>query len=142
MIDANGNVAGGYSHCAEQHPLACCAGANTAHFRGYTSVTRTGNLGGKLGAHRLCAAALPGSHFCTEWEFNRASTPAAPPTPGAWVDSQSTGATDPRDRGYDYDCSNWTDGTTSPATTLVDVTGNIAGGYSLCATARVLACCD
>ena len=38
-------------------------------FSGYTAA-HDGNLGGRTGAHAICAAAFAGSHFCTNWEVD------------------------------------------------------------------------
>src|SRR5262249_6500868 len=53
-------------------------------FAGYTATAYGGNLGGRSGAHALCAASFAGSHFCTDWELDQANPP--PVAASAWVD--------------------------------------------------------
>ncbi len=52
-------------------------------FAGYSSA-HDGNLGGRTGAHTICATAFAGSHFCTNWEVDQAAPP--PTVSSAWVD--------------------------------------------------------
>jgi hypothetical protein len=54
-------------------------------FVGYTPTSYTGNLGGRAGAHALCAAAFPGSHFCTDLEADESFLP--PMSVNVWVDA-------------------------------------------------------
>jgi hypothetical protein len=83
-------------NCVERRPLACCRGGTTVKFRGFTE-PRTGALGGRSGAHAICAATFSGSHFCTDWEADQATIPAPIPATGAWID---VGLSDPRSRMY------------------------------------------
>lgn len=55
-------------------------------FSGFTAQTYSGNLGGRTGAHAICAATFAGSHFCTDWEFETTNAPSSPPAGGAWID--------------------------------------------------------
>jgi hypothetical protein len=77
--------------CGVQRPLACCAGGSAVRFGGYTPQPSGANLGGRLGANAMCSGAFPGSHFCTDWEYDQAAV-ATPPSGGtAWLDiGQST----------------------------------------------------
>jgi hypothetical protein len=128
-------------------------------FAGYTPSTYGANLGGRSGAHALCAAAFSGSHFCTNWEVDQANPSPPPGSPGAWVD---IGNGQPSSRLFrasystnDVDtCSGWT---SSSATVKPDginlgrgqiftqlggidssFVGSNDGG---CENARPLACC-
>jgi hypothetical protein len=60
--------------------------APPVRFVGLTPQTYGGNLGGRTGAHGLCASAFPGSHFCTDWEIDQANPTVAIPGAGAWLD--------------------------------------------------------
>jgi hypothetical protein len=129
-------------------PLACCRAPQSAWFRGFTVQTYTGDLGGIRGAHAKCAAEYPGSHFCTDREYEQAASPAPVPAAGAWIDfaryiSSSTPSGTPRDRDGSYSCGNWklTSGAYSGA---LDAFGSYQRTTlsTACGTLRPLACCS
>ncbi len=134
------------SGCETARPAACCYQAQRVTMRGFTPGTFTGNLGGRSGAHALCAAAYPGSHFCTLREYVDANSGLPTPAPGAWLDSvdaaglrTATGAS----------CTGWTSNVAnnSSSADITLPTGIVGSSYvtytdSGCQTARKLACCQ
>jgi hypothetical protein len=153
-------VATGDGGCENTRPLACCAGGTAVRFRGFTPSTSAGNLGGRSGAHALCAAAFAGSHFCTDWEVDQAAVRAPIPASGAWVDLGNSQTTSRflRSTYSTQDVSSCGGWTTSSATARPDNV-NTATGFTLtalggtassfvasgdggCENARPLACCD
>lgn len=131
--------------CGLARPVACCFAKATSRFRGFTPMTYTGNLGGRLGAHAICRAAFPGSHFCHEGEYGRATSSTPVPASGVWIDDYD--AAQPGDRGLSTICSRWSQGTTSYEGILIRTDGTIGTSYVStsnygCGTQRPLACCD
>ena len=128
-------------------------------FVGYTDVRRGGDLGGRAGAHAICAGEFPGSHFCTDWEMDQAHAPAIA-EPGAWVDAGAHSITSRLFRAsYSTTSLNTCAGWTSSSPTVKPDGGNLGrglvftslGGISNsfvgnndggCENARPLACCD
>lgn len=146
--------------CGTARQLACCKGGTAVHFRGFTPSTSGGDLGGRSGAHAICNAAFPASHFCTSWEVDQAASPAPVPASGAWVDNSNASTSSrvfratysPTDA---FSCGGWT--TSSP--TAKPDGNNVARAQQLtplgqfkttfvslsdggCGTARPLSCCD
>ena len=133
-------------------------GNETLHvaFAGYTSA-RAGNLGGRSGAHALCGAAYPGSHFCTDWEVDETSPP--PPGTNAWIDAGNTSTTSRFFRaaysiGDLYTCAGWTQSSATYSPNGFNTVGGSMytelGGFANswisnadggCETPRPLACC-
>ena len=74
------------SVCNEVKPLACCRRAGRFVFRGFTTATFTGALGGYLGANAKCSAEFAGSYLCTTAEFEDANGAVSPGAAGAWSD--------------------------------------------------------
>jgi hypothetical protein len=72
--------------CGNARPLLCCSGGSAVRFAGYTPQASNANLGGRLGAHALCNGAFPGSHFCTDWEYDQAAVASPPAGGSAWLD--------------------------------------------------------
>jgi hypothetical protein len=73
--------------CNLVKPLACCrAPAARMVFRGFTTATFTGDLGGFPGAHTKCSSQFPGSSLCTRSDYDLANTSVAAPASGAWID--------------------------------------------------------
>lgn len=134
--------------CAQKRALACCNGVPRAQFAGFTSATRTGDIGGRARAHALCAAEMPGSHLCHASEYLRSASTTTVPSAGAWIDSSrnpSTGAAiasglPQAGRFIANTCSNWTSASVSTASTRVTPAGAIDFVAS-CGQARPLACC-
>ncbi len=131
--------------CAVAHSIACCR-SNAAIFRGYTALTSTGNLGGLVGANMKCTAEFPGSHLCSEREYQFAGVPTPPPVDLAWVDdtvfpSGTSLGINPRDHDYlGQHCSNWTYGLAGGSGRSISATGSITTTND-CAIVRSLACC-
>ncbi|MFZ5442442.1 MAG: hypothetical protein ACOZQL_20705 [Myxococcota bacterium] len=134
--------------CGTLRPLACCRAAQSAWFRGFTTLAFTGDLGGIQGAHAKCAAQYPGSHLCTDREYEQAASPVPVPAAGAWIDfaryiSSSAPSASPRDRDGNYSCGAWkaTSGAYSGA---LDAFGSYVRTTvtTACSTVRPLACCS
>lgn len=127
--------------CNVARPLACCR-SNLSTFRGFTSATYMGDLGGPVGAHAKCNAQFPRSHLCTMREYQWAGSPSAVPAGGAFVDdyASSNGYNHyPRDRGGSNTCSNWT--TTNGYVSILNTQGLYEYQALTCNVARPLACC-
>ena len=125
-------------------------------FAGYTSA-RDGNLGGRTGANAICAAAFPGSHFCTNWEIDQ--TGVTPTATSAWIDlGNSNRSTRYFRLNYSINdsstCGGWTSNSASAkadgvntnrgpiVTSLGDQTSSfVATNDGGCENARPLACC-
>jgi hypothetical protein len=129
--------------CGSSLPLACCYGNQPAHFRGYTTATTTGNIGGLTNAHAMCGAQFPGSHFCTGYEFFSSNSTVPLSAPGAWVDFTDSS----NQRLGNGGCANWTYGGTAFNNTPYDValpSGYVAGNTlsPTCGSSLPLACCQ
>jgi hypothetical protein len=134
--------------CATIRPLACCRFPHLAWFRGFTTLTFNGNLGGIQGAHAKCAAQFAGSHFCTDREYEMAGSAAPVPSSGAWIDgarniSSSTPSATPRDRDTGYTCGSWKLTSSAYSGSLL-ATGEYQAttASAACGTVRPLACCS
>jgi hypothetical protein len=131
--------------CGVARPVACCFSSQRVRFRGFTATTYTGNLGGRVGAHGICRATFPGSHFCHEGEYAQAFSGVAVPDGGAWVDDYDE--TQPGKRGFSYICSRWSSGTAGYEGNLIRTDGTIgtsyvnSGNYG-CSVPRPIACCE
>jgi hypothetical protein len=134
--------------CGTVRPLACCRSPHLAWFRGFTTGTFNGNLGGIQGAHAKCAAQFAGAHLCTSREYEQAGSAAPVPAAGAWIDgaryiSSSTPSASPRDRETGYTCGSWRQTSGYYSGALIPT-----GEYSTstvstsCSTVRPLACCS
>jgi hypothetical protein len=75
--------------CSAVLPLVCCVGG-VNRFRGYTSFTTNGNIGGRIQANSRCSAEFAGSHLCNDFEFreSRGSVPLT--AAGAWLEFGGT----------------------------------------------------
>ncbi len=148
MLKPTGFLAASYGSntngCDVARPLACCYGGSRSVFRGYTPAAYTGNLGGRIGAHALCATAYPGAHFCQEDELISATQASSPGASGAWVDDWDPSYPGKRSNGYT--CSEWNNATTSYSGMMLKPTGFLAASYGSntngCDVARPLACCN
>jgi len=134
--------------CAVARSLACCNGPARVDFAGFTSTSHTGDLGGRVAAHALCDAELPGAHMCHAAEYVRSLSTEAVPAPGAWLDASATargtstlGGSPLFGRMIDASgaCTQWTQGSAGSGP-HVSTTGALSwsGG---CAIARRIACC-
>jgi hypothetical protein len=78
---------GSGTDCTQTRPIACCAGPRPTRVRGPTTMTYTGNLGGRVGANAKCLLEFGGSaHFCHAAEYLRAASSLQLPVGGAWID--------------------------------------------------------
>ena len=117
-------------------------------FVGFTPMGYTGQLGGRAGAHGLCAAAFAGSHLCHMSEYLLANSAVALPTAGAWIDPsgdpenawRSIGSPSIGRAADGYACGSWTLDTSGYGGTAL-----LSSGFESsvdCSTARPLACCN
>lgn len=126
--------------CQTARSLACCR-APTRYFRGFTSSSFTGNLGGVAGANQKCNAAFPGAHFCLDREYFSSGSALTVPASGAWVDLGDTSKASVRDRyRTGSDCAAWTDATTGNFGRVITTVGGFATPNT-CQLTRPLACC-
>jgi hypothetical protein len=127
--------------CNQIKPLACCRVPSAVIFRGFTSATFTGSVGGTIGANAKCAFEFPGSSFCTIADFDKANPLAPPPASGAWIDS-NRGASGTRTQNS---CStggaSWNLGTTGDTGTNLTAFGTFTGQVQ-CNQIKPLACCQ
>jgi hypothetical protein len=129
--------------CGSSLPLACCYGNEPVRFRGFTTATTTGNIGGLTTAHAMCQAQFSGSHFCTNYEFFASNSGTTLNAPGAWVDFADTNNL----RSSTGGCANWSYGGTAFNNTPYSVvlpTGYVAGSpvSPTCGSSLPLACCQ
>jgi hypothetical protein len=113
-------------------------------FAGFTTMQVTGNLGGRVGAHALCAAEFPGAHFCDENEYTSTTSDSTVNPAGAWVDDYDS--TQPAARGLSYVCNRWSTGTVGYEGLIIRSDGTIGTSYANssnygCGTPRPVACC-
>jgi Collagen triple helix repeat (20 copies) len=144
--------------CTTTHVLACCATPFLEKFRGYTTATTTGALGGRAQMHAMCGAQFAGSHLCHTAELYRTQTASAPPVAGAWLDgsgyARNAGETRVtsdiasshmgRYTGRDdqINCDSWTATVSEGSPTQGEIV-TVAGPTSAaCTTAHPLACCQ
>jgi hypothetical protein len=135
--------------CNVARPVACCLSPYLETFRGLTSATFTGAVGGRHAMHAACAAEYAGSHLCHSSEYERAASTVALPAGGAWADASTVndfteynGAMPQSGRllvsSISANCENWT----SPLINRSGMTVNTpAPALSGCNVARPLACC-
>ncbi|MGV3625563.1 MAG: hypothetical protein ACO1OB_32430, partial [Archangium sp.] len=141
VIGATGYI-GQYS-CAQSKHLACCRGAR-GNFRGFTTATFTGDLGGIPGANAKCRVDFPNSWLCTVAEYDLSNTATVPPSSAnAWIDynRSATGNGTRSTSACTQNVSPWTNAATpySASGAVIGATGYI-GQYS-CAQSKHLACC-
>jgi hypothetical protein len=145
FLNALGVYSTAATACQTARSLTCCR-SSIAVFRGTTSSSFDGNLGGVVGANAKCNAQFAGSHFCNGREYQWAGSPTAVPAGGAWVDepAYSVGLNNfPRDRStstFFYCCTNWSVNSASYGN-FVDATGITSSSPTACATPRPLFCC-
>jgi hypothetical protein len=147
---SGGYVAPNGSHssslCNTSRQLTCCRSAARVVFRGFTTATYTGNLGGYVGANQKCSQEFPGSGLCTLSDFDTSNTSLGPATGSAWVDNDRL-ASGQRSAASCYTTNSggaWTyDGpaTYSSGQSGSFLTGNGAHSSSLCNLTRQLSCC-
>jgi hypothetical protein len=137
------------SGCQIARPMLCCTAPQRNVVRGLTPMAYGGNLGGRPGAHALCAAAFPGSHFCSTLEYINSPTTVAAPAGGAWVDGTVPGTGSRTLRTETYTCSMWTSNLINNGTegTIILPSGSYSTSYagssnSGCQTPRPLYCCE
>lgn len=145
---ANLNAVGGYYstvNCASLKPLACCRGGTSSsiQFRGFTTATFPGDLGGYPGAAAKCQAQFAGSFLCTIADFDRANGTTVPPTSaGAWIDFDRTAS---GSRANNSCGTSGNTGWTSSSAGSYGANLNAVGGYYStinCSVPKHLACCE
>lgn len=127
-------------------------GSELGVFVGFTSMTSTGNLGGRVGAHAMCQAQFgANAWFCHATEYVNSAAQGAP-VGGAWIDWSAAengtavtagGLSAGRSGTGNGTCTSWTSNSTSPGTLTVGVFGEIvsnAAGVD-CSQQRPVACC-
>lgn len=147
FLNTSGDTSLTSNQCDVARSVACCFTARPRRFRGFTATRHTGNLGGRVGAHGLCAGAFAGSHFCDKNEYMSAASPTPVPSGGAWVDNwQSNQA---GQRPFVSTCSAWTNAlpNTGNGGFYVNASGSFTDSFvsaanTGCQTTRPLACCD
>ncbi len=125
--------------CNEQKPLACCRQVSRVVFRGYTSMTYTGLLGGYPGANAKCAAQFAGSFFCTMAEYDLANPTSAPGGAGAWVDYNRSATSTQRDHTSCQVSGAWNWGSTGASGRSMNPVGYPTS--AACNEVKPLACC-
>lgn len=133
--------------CGSMKKLACCNGAPKVQFAGFTTALRTGNIGGRARAHALCAAEMPGSHFCHISEYERAASTTTVPATGAWIDPSSLGSgastasgVPSAGRSVAAGCQTWTTAVSTEAAVSLTSIGAL-DTLSTCNLSKPLACC-
>jgi hypothetical protein len=135
--------------CSSPHPVACCLTPYLETFRGLTTATFTGAIGGRAAAHGACAAQYPGSHLCHDAEYERAASTVPLPAGGAWADystyldfTEATGAMQRSGRllqsSISANCENWTNALISRVGMTVNTPMPTTAA---CNVPRPLACC-
>lgn len=144
--------------CQIARALPCCRGGSLVRFRGYTTNTYTGNLGGRAGANAICNANFSRSHFCTDWEWDQAGSPGPVPNGNVWMDSGDSNAQTSRyHRQFGNQlstCVNWTNdlavstfGGNQVRGRVVNAVGEfvstfVSAANGGCQTPRALPCCE
>ncbi|MFZ5442906.1 MAG: hypothetical protein ACOZQL_23070 [Myxococcota bacterium] len=127
-------------NCNNLRALSCCRQTRAPRvFRGYTTATYNGNLGGIVGANQKCRAEFPGSYLCTVSDFYLAEPEFGAPGAGAWLDYERTGA-GVRDSSACNQNGAWTNPTSSDWAYTVTATGGLASPN--CSLVMSLACCS
>jgi hypothetical protein len=138
-VQGNGQIS--WSYCNAQRPLACCRVPRTVLFRGFTTASFNGNLGGNIGANNKCRAEFPGSVFCTRSDYAKTEPSTYPPASGAWLD----GSRDANGFRNNSDCytsglNGWSHDGTGDTADYIQGNGQIS--WSSCNAQRPLACCQ
>ena len=136
-----GVCAAGTTACTASKHLACCRGS-TGNFRGFTTATYTGDLGGLPGAAAKCRVDFPNSWLCTVADYDLSNTNARPPTSaGAWIDynrnangSRSIGA-------CALNTTPWASAAVQFTPNAPQLTDNGYAGTTGCTASKHLACC-
>jgi len=144
--------------CSDLKPLACCSSPYQETFAGFTAATYLGDLGGRAGAHAICATEFVGSHMCHLSEYERTMSTTTPPASGAWLDQSGLLVTTPGPNAGTsvcstremarfigqhgtYNCTNWTT-TSSGLRGMVIFDDGASTATTTCDTARPIACCQ
>ncbi len=128
--------------CGQTKPLACCNGiTRRVNFRGYTTATYTGNLGGQVGANAKCQTQYPGSFFCTFADFDGANVTAAPGGNGVWIDGDRNNAGSRNANSCQTGLGAWSDGTNNSYGYNMTANGSFYT-TQLCGQTKPLACCQ
>jgi hypothetical protein len=127
--------------CDGVKPLACCRVPSAVVFRGYTTATFTGSVGGTIGANARCAAEYPGSYFCTVSDFDLSNPTIAPPASGAWIDSNRSASGTRTQNSCSASGGSWNLGTTGDTGTNLNALGVFVSQVT-CNQVKPLACCQ
>jgi hypothetical protein len=146
MLGASGELSTTYS-CNTARPLACCNGASSATFAGFTAAMAP--MTGRPSMHAACVAEYPGSHMCHAAEYVGAVSADPIPAGGAWIEPSITltgaftvGGAPAFGRWVSYEgtCDSWVHTGTSYTGLMLSGTGEMSTTYS-CNVARPIACC-
>lgn len=128
------------SNCTFSRPLTCCVRETRRVFRGFTTASYTGDLGGFSGANAKCRLDYPGSFLCTSSDYSQSDTTSVPSAAGAWIDydrdAQGGRSTTPCNDGLGA----WTHSGNGDSAGYLTVTGYTT--TSVCTAVRPLACCS
>ena len=135
--------------CGNSLPIACCRKPAAPLFRGLTSfVTNGAPTGpgaqiGRLSMHARCHAEFPGSHLCTDFEWNESTPTVGLPSPGAWLEFSAADNTRTKSTGT---CNSWTVGTSvggfsRMVATPSGLTANSPASVT-CGNLLPIACCE
>jgi hypothetical protein len=129
------------SYCNVTRPISCCNRTPRRIFRGFTSLSFTGDLGGFVGANAKCRAEFPGSYFCASADYALAETTAVPGVVGAWIDYDRDSAGQRASSPCNNGVGSWTYGAgTADTSTYLLSNGTISSSY--CNVSRPIACCQ
>lgn len=129
--------------CSNARHLACCRGGRPSTFRGFTTATYSGNLGGVPGANARCQVDFPNSWLCSLNEYDLANTPVVPPTSaGAWIDNNRAANGARSNSACTGGNTPWTNAATPFQTFGPTLSATGYAGTTLCSSLRHLACCS
>lgn len=146
VLGETGELSTSYT-CNTARVLACCNGAPSATFVGFTSANAP--MTGRPDMHAACATELPGSHMCHAAEYIGAVSSDAIPASGAWIEPSITltgeftvGGAPSFGRWVSYTgtCDSWAYTGTGISGLVLGPTGELSTSYT-CNTARPIACC-
>ena len=134
-------VASGQVACNQVKPLACCRVPSAIVFRGFTTATFNGSMGGTIGVNAKCATEFPGSSFCTVSDFDKANPLQLPGASGAWIDSNRTATGMRTQNSCSSGGSSWNLGTSADTGTNL-IAGGVFAGQVACNQVKPIACCQ
>ncbi len=129
------------------------ASSDLGSFVGFTSLTFTGNIGGRVGAHAACQAQFgPQAWMCHGSEYLSSYPNTGAPPSGAWIDWSTSengatviaaGTSAGRSATTSGTCNAWTSATLSFGTLTVGVNGEVVNNATGvdCTQPRPVTCC-